>query len=144
MKTSARPELRGPVREFAAKLAAGETEIPLADLAALFGADEALLASVRTRGAIVFKGNTFSNDGPELVVSSGKVELEIPSLVHGTFESGSDSFALVFPLPEFSLRACATVVFLRKCFELKEMRATAEDLVLDFGSSVADRRYTFR
>lgn len=144
MKTSERPELKRPVQAFAGRLAAGEREIPLADLAALFGADEGLLATVRRRGDLVFRDDgNFSNDGPDMAVPAGRVELEIPSLVRGTWECGPGSFRLVFPMAEFTLRACVTVAIVRKCFDLREMRASASDLVLDFGSQLADRRYTF-
>jgi hypothetical protein len=143
VKTTERPELREPVRAFAARLAGGERRIPLADLAALFGAGEDVLARVRRRGDLVFTETAFSNDGPELTVPAGKVELEIPSLVRGEWGAGPSGFRLSFPMAEFTLRACVTVAIVRKCFELRELRATDHDLVLDFGSALADRRYSF-
>ena len=109
MKTSPRPELKEPVAAFAARLEAGEREIPLGDLAALFGADEGLRARVAGRGDIVFREGTFSNDGPDLVIPAGKVELEIPSLMRGEWSSGPGRFELRFPLEEFTLRACAKI-----------------------------------
>jgi hypothetical protein len=143
MKTSPRPELREPVAAFAARLEGGERAVPLADLAALFGAGGDLLDQVAGRGDIAFTDDSFSNDGPELVLPAGRVELEIPSLIRGKWSGGEGSFTLTFPLSEFAPRACARIAFLRKCFELKELRATPNDMVLDFGSDVADRRYTF-
>lgn len=143
MKTSERPELREPVLAFASRLARGQRRIPLADLAALFGAEGGVLAQVGRRGDLVFTDAAFSNDGPELTVPAGRVEIEIPSLVRGTWEGGPDSFRLSFPMAEFAIRACATVAILRKCFDLRELRASARDLVLDFGNALADRRYTF-
>jgi len=143
LKTSERPELKEPVRAFAARIADRAERIPLCDLAALFGADEALLARVRSRGDLLFRGDAFSNDGPELVVEAGKAEIEIPSLIRGTCSRGPGSFALTFPMAEFSLRACVRIAVLRKCFDLKDLRASPRDLVLDFGNSLADRRYTF-
>jgi len=143
LKTSPRPELKRPVLAFAARLEAGEREIPLADLAALFGARDALLDRVRGRGNLVFRDQVFSNDGPELVVAAGRFELEIPSLVRGEWSGGADSFVLRFPMLEFSLRACARIAIMRKCFDLRELRAGPAELVLDFGSGLADRRYTF-
>lgn len=143
MKSSSRPELRAPVAAFAARLAAGADAVPLADLAALFGADAALLDRVAVRGNLRLRGDVFSNDGPELVVPAGRIELEIPSLIRGTWRASPGAFALAFPHPEFSLRACAHVAVFRKCFDLRELRATADDLELDFGGSLADRRYTF-
>ena len=142
MKTSARPELKEPVTAFAARLREGPERIPLTELATLFGAPPEVMDRVASRGDIVFRGEIFSNDGPELVARAGKVEIEIPSLMRGTYEVSDEGFRMAFPSAEFSLRACATMAFSRKCFELKEMRATASDLVLDFGSSLADRRYT--
>lgn len=143
MKTSPRPELRAPVEAFGARLRADPETIPLADLAALFGADEALLERVRARGDLKLEDGRFVNDGPELVVPAGKVELEIPNVLSGTWRADADGFALAFPMPEFTLRACATVAVFRKCFDLRELRASANDLVLDFGGGIADRRYTF-
>ena len=143
MKTQPRPELKAPVTEFAARLREGPERIPLTELAALFGAPAEVMDRVASRGDIVFRGEVFSNDGPELVARAGKVELEIPSLMRGTYAVSDEGFRMTFPSAEFSLRACVTVAIIRKCFELKEMRATASELVLDFGSSLADRRYTF-
>jgi len=143
VKTSPRPELKQPVLTFAARLEAGEREIPLEDLAALFGADEGLRAKVRDRGNIVFRDESFSNDGPDLVIPAGKVELEIPSLLRGEWTGGPGAFHLRFPLEEFTLRACARISILRKCFALRELRATESELTLDFGSDLANRRYTF-
>ncbi len=143
MKTQPRPELGEPVTAFAERLRGQPDKIPLTELATLFGAPPEVMDRVASRGDVVFRGEVFSNDGPELVASAGKVELEIPSLMRGTYAVSDEGFRLTFPSAEFSLRACATVAIIRKCFELKEMRATASDLVLDFGSSLADRRYTF-
>jgi len=143
VKTSERPELRETVLAFAARLIAGDKTIPLADLAALFGADESDRARVATRGDLVLANGRITNDGPELVVEAGRIELEIPSLLRGDVTSDDEGFRLVFPLGEFSVRACVTIAILRKCFELKELRATCSDLVLDFGNDLADRRYTF-
>jgi len=143
MQTSARPELREPVLAFARKLQEGHDEIPLTDLAALFGADEAVLGQVRPRGALALKGEVFSNAGPQLVLPAGRVELEISDLLRGTWSAGPDTFTLRFPSRDFTVRACVRVAFLRKCFDLREIRATGHDLVLDFGDALADRRYTF-
>jgi hypothetical protein len=143
MKSSPRPELKAPVLSLAAKLAAAPKAVPLADLAALFGADEAVLARVRTRGDIVFRGDAFSNDGPDLCVPAGKIELEIPSLLRGTWRAEGGGFRLTFPMADFTVRACATIAILRKCFDLREITATPDDLTLDFGGGLADRRYTF-
>ena len=143
MTTSHRPELKQPVADFAEKLAAGTRTIPLAELAQLFGAGEDLLTTVASRGDIVFTDNGFSNDGPDLVVPAGRVELEIPMIVRGTWCSSPGGFTLTFPSAEFAPRACAQVMIIRKCFELKEMRATPADLALDFGNEMVNRRYTF-
>ncbi|MHC4548808.1 MAG: hypothetical protein ACYTEZ_08510 [Planctomycetota bacterium] len=143
MKTSPRPELKDPVLALAAKLQGSPDAIPLTDLARLFGADASVLERVESRGSLVLKGDTFSNDGPELVVPAGQVELEIPILLRGTWAAGPDSFTLTFPSADFTVRACARIAFLRKCFDLREIRATPRDLTLDFGGSLADRRYTF-
>lgn len=143
MKTVGRPELKEPVAAFADKLAAGPESIPLAEFAALFGAGDDVLAQVATRGDLRFRGDVFSNDGPELTVPAGSVELEIPSLLRGTWEASSGGFALRFGHADFTLRACAKVAVFRKCFDLREMRASASDMVLDFGNALADRRYTF-
>jgi hypothetical protein len=143
LKEAARPELKEPVLGFLAKLREQRDEIPLTDLAGLFGADEAVLARVAPRGNLVFSGDGFSNDGPELILPAGRVELEIPVLVRGRWEAGPDGFTLSFPLADFTVRACARVAFVRKCFDLREIRATERDLTLDFGAALADRRYTF-
>ncbi len=143
MKTSSRPELRGPVHAFWERLRSSPATIPMRDLAALFGAGDELLKRVRMRGDLILRENRFVNDGPELVVPAGKVELEIPSILSGTWRADESGFALVFSKDEFTLRACAVIAVFRKCFDLKELRATATDLVLDFGGSMADRRYTF-
>lgn len=143
VKTSARPELKEPVQAFAAKLAEGRDTIPLAEFAALFGADEALLERIRQRGDIVFKADTFSNDGPDMVVPANKVEIEIPSLLHGAWSVSPGGFTLTFKHKDFTVRACAQVAILRKCFDLRELRATPEAIELDFGGTLADRRYTF-
>ena len=143
MKTSSRPELKGPVLAFAAKLAAAGDEIPLADLAALFGADEEVLRRVGTRGNIRLKGDIFSNDGPQLVVPAGSVELEISDLIRGTWTAADGGFTLTFPSRDFTVRACVRIAIIRKCFDLREIRATGSDLTLDFGDALADRRYTF-
>ena len=105
MKTSPRPELRQPVLALAAKLAEAPEAVPLTDLAALFGADEAVLARVRSRGDIRFRGDVFSNDGPDLCVPAGKVELEIPSLLRGNWSAGEGGFRLTFPMADFTVRA---------------------------------------
>ncbi|MHC4972651.1 MAG: hypothetical protein ACYTG3_10000 [Planctomycetota bacterium] len=143
MKTSPRPELEAPVLAFLAKLQERRDEIPLTDLAQLFGADDAVLERVATRGNLVFSGDKFSNDGPELVVPAGRVELEIPALVRGGWAVEPNGFVLSFPLADFAVRACARIAFVRKCFDLREIRATERDLSLDFGGTLADRRYTF-
>lgn len=143
MNASPRPELKAPVLAFLAKLQEARDEIPLTDLAGLFGADDAVLDRVATRGNLVFAGDTFSNDGPELIVPAGRVELEIPVLVRGRWAADADGFRLLFPLADFAVRACARIAFLRKCFDLHEIRATERDLALDFGGTLADRRYTF-
>ena len=143
MKTSSRPELREPVLAFAARLAAHDEFIPLRDLAALFGADAGLLDRVDQRGDIRFREGRFTNDGPEFSVAAGSVELEVPNLIRGTFVARADSFVLTFPNPEFTLRACARIAILRKCFDLRELRADASSIELDFGNAIADRRYEF-
>ena len=143
MKASPRPELKAPVLAFLAKLREARDEIPLTDLAGLFGADDAVLERVATRGNLAFSGDTFSNDGPELIVPAGRVELEIPVLVRGRWAVDSGGFTLSFPLADFAVRACARLAFVRKCFDLREIRATEHDLTLDFGATLADRRYTF-
>ena len=143
MQASPRPELKAPVLAFLAKLQEARDEIPLTDLAGLFGADGLVLDRVATRGNLVFTGDTFSNDGPELIVPAGRVELEIPALVRGRWSSEPGGFTLSFPLADFAVRACARIAFLRKCFDLREIRATECDLTLDFGGTLADRRYTF-
>lgn len=143
MNASPRPELKAPVLAFLAKLQEARDEIPLTDLAGLFGADDAVLDRVATRGNLVFVGDTFSNDGPELIVPAGRVELEIPVLVRGQWAADAAGFRLSFPLADFAVRACARIAFLRKCFDLREIRATEGDLTLDFGGTLADRRYTF-
>jgi hypothetical protein len=143
LKTSPRPELKAPVLAFLAKLQEQRDEIPLTDLAELFGADDLVLERVATRGNLVFLDDTFSNDGPELVVPAGRVELEIPVLVRGRWAAEPGGFTLSFPLADFAVRACARIAFVRKCFDLREIRATERDLALDFGATLADRRYTF-
>ena len=143
MKTSARPELREPVHAFAAKLIEGVRTIPLSELASLFGAPAGLLDRVAGRGDLVFREDVFSNAGPELVLAAGAVELELPDLIRGNWTARDGGFDLSFPSADFAPRACAKVAFFRKCFELKEMRATTADLTLDFGNDLANRRYTF-
>ncbi len=143
MKEAARPELKEPVLAFLAQLLEPRDTIPLTDLAALFGAGDDVLERVATRGHLVLKGDTFSNDGPELVVPAGRVELEIPILVRGRWAAEPGGFTLSFPLADFTVRACARIAFVRKCFDLREIRATRSDLALDFGAALADRRYTF-
>ena len=143
MITSERPELNQPVADFAGKLEGGERTIPLAELAQLFGADRDLLTTVATRGDIVFTDDGFSTDGPDLVVPAGSVELEIPMIVKGTWNSSPGGFTLTFPFTDFAPRACAQVMIIRKCFDLKQMRATPTDLTLDFGNEMVNRRYTF-
>jgi hypothetical protein len=138
-----RPELREPVLGLHRKLLARPAEIPLADVAALFGAGPEVLDSVRRRGNLVLKGDGFSNDGPELVVPAGKVELEISDLLKGTWAADPKGFVLRFPFRDFTVRACLRIAVFRKCFDLKEIRATTSDIALDFGGPPADRRYTF-
>jgi hypothetical protein len=143
LKTSPRPELKAPVQAFGAKLRERHDTIPLTDLAKLFGADDRVLERVATRGHLALEGDTFFNDGPELIVPAGRIELEIPVLVRGRWAAEPSGFTLSFPLADFAVRACARVAFVRKCFELREIRATDVDLTLDFGAALADRRYTF-
>ncbi len=143
MNSQSRPELKQPVADFAAKLEAGERNIPLVELAQLFGAGGDLLTAVASRGNIVFTDDGFSNDGPDLVVPAGRVELEIPMIIKGTWSSAPGGFTLTFPSAEFAPSACAQIMIMRKCFDLREMRATASDLTLDFGNEMANRRYTF-
>ena len=81
--------------------------------------------------------------GPDLVIPAGAVELEIPNLMRGRYVAGADSFTLSFPSAEFTLRACIKIAILRKCFDLKEMRADAHSLEIDFGNEIANRRYEF-
>jgi hypothetical protein len=140
---TARPELGTAVRALHAKLLARPAAVPLADVAALFGAGDEVLALVRPRGNLVLKGDGFSNDGPELVLPAGKVELEIADLLKGTWSANADGFVLRFPFRDFTVRACVRIAFLRKCFDLREIRATAHDIALDFGGPPADRIYTF-
>ena len=128
---------------FAQRLRAGDEFIPLAELAALFGGDDELQQRAATRGDIRFFDGKFINDGPELIVKAGVVELEIPNLVRGTYETGADTFRLSFPNAEFTLRACVKIAILRKCFDLQQMRADSTSLELDFGSEIASRRYEF-
>jgi hypothetical protein len=137
-----RPELRQAVLGLHGKLLARPAEIPLADVAALFGAGEEVLALVRPRGNLVLKGDGFSNDGPELVVPAGKVELEIADLLKGTWSADANGFVLRFPFRDFTVRACLQIAFFRKCFDLREILATKTDLALDFGGPPADRRYS--
>ena len=143
MTTESRPELKQPVVDFLAKLASGADALPLADLALLFGARGGFLDQVKARGDIVLKDGTFSNDGPEITLPAGQVEVELPMLVRGNWSLGNDGIALTFPMAEFAPRACIQIAILRKCFELKGMRATPTELVLDFGNEMIDRRYTF-
>ena len=138
-----RPELREPVLGLHRKLLARPAEIPLADLAALFGAGDEVLAQVRPRGNLVFSADRFSNDGPELVVPAGKIELEISDLLKGTWTADPNGFVLRFPFKDFTVRACLKIAIFRKCFDLREIRATTRDIELDFGGPPADRRYTF-
>lgn len=143
MKTSHRAELREPVCAFIERLSSGAEAVPLRDLASLFGAESDLLERVSQRGDIRFVDGKFTNDGPELTVPAGRVELEVPNLLRGRYESSADSFTLTFPSTEFSLRACAKIAILRKCFELRELRAGRSFLELDFGNAIANRRYEF-
>jgi len=140
---SLRPELREAVHSLHAKLLARPPEIPLADVAALFGAGEEVLALVRPRGNLVLRGDAFSNDGPELVVPAGKVELEIADLLKGTWSADESGFVLRFPFKDFTVRACLQIAFFRKCFDLREIRAAKDSIELDFGGPPADRRYEF-
>lgn len=143
MAGSERPELREAVSGLHGKLLARPAEIPLADVAALFGAGDEVLDLVRPRGNLVLKGDGFSNDGPELIVPAGKVELEISDLLKGTWSVDEAGFVLRFPFRDFTVRACLQIAFFRKCFDLREIRATANSIDLDFGGPPADRRYTF-
>jgi len=143
VQTKPRPELKAPVARFHDKLLTHEGTVPLTDLAELFGAGDDVVESVRGRGDIRFQGDVFFNDGPDLVIPAGRIELEIPSLLRGRWTVDDDGFALAFPTAEFAVRACAQIAVFRKCFDLNEIRATAGELVLDFGGSMADRRYTF-
>ena len=76
-------------------------------------------------------------------VPAGKAELEISDLLKGTWSADASGFVLRFPSRDFTVRACLQIAFFRKCFELREIRATASEIALDFGNAVADRRYTF-
>jgi hypothetical protein len=138
-----RPELREGVLSLHRKLLGRPAEVPLADVAALFGAGPGVLDIVRPRGSLILRGDAFSNDGPELIVPAGKVELEIADLLKGTWAADEAGFLLRFPFRDFTVRACLQIAFFRKCFELREIRATTVDLALDFGGPPADRRYTF-
>jgi hypothetical protein len=138
-----RPDLRERVLALHRKLLERQGEIPLTDVAALFGAGEDVLAEVQRRGNLLLKGDAFSNDGPALTVPAGKVELEISDLLKGTWSADARGFALRFPFRDFTVRACLQVAIFRKCFDLREIRATESDLALDFGGPPADRRYTF-
>jgi len=140
---TARPELRQAVLGLHEQLLARPAEIPLADVAMLFGAGEGVLDLVRPRGNLVLKADAFSNDGPELVVPAGKVELEISDLLKGTWSADEKGFVLRFPFRDFTVRACLQIAFFRKCFDLREIRATPDAIDLDFGGPPADRRYTF-
>ncbi|MCZ6574494.1 MAG: hypothetical protein ACE10D_03890 [Planctomycetota bacterium] len=143
VETAHRPELATPVRAFAQHLARGVDRIPMVDLAALFGAQPDVLEAIARRGDIELSDGTFTNDGPELVIPAGRVEIEVPSLLRGTYSSEDGGFSLAFPQPDFTLRACVTLLVFRKCFDLQAMRATSTDMVLDFGGGPADRRFTF-
>ena len=140
---SERPEVREAVLSLHRRLLGRPEGIPLADVAALFGAGPEVIERVRSRGDLVLKGDAFSNDGPELVVPAGKVELEISDLLKGTWSADDAGFVLRFPYRDFTVRACLQIAFFRKCFELREIRATKSSIELDFGNAVADRRYTF-
>ena len=143
MKSSTRAELREPVGAFIDRLASGESDVPLRDLAGLFGAGGDVLGIAATRGSIRFADGKFTNDGPELTVPAGSVELEVPNLLRGRYECSSEGFTMTFPTPDFTLRACAKIAILRKCFDLRELRAGRHFLELDFGNALADRRYEF-
>ncbi|MFQ5845090.1 MAG: hypothetical protein ACE5JG_08890, partial [Planctomycetota bacterium] len=117
--------------------------IPMTELAALLRAQPDVLADVARRGDLVLGDGTFSNDGPDLVLPAGRVEIEVPSLLRGTYRCGPDGFSLAFPQADFTLRACVTLAVFRRCFDLRELRATSAELVLDFGGGPADRRFTF-
>lgn len=140
---SDRPEIRDAVLSLHRTLLERPARVPLADVAALFGAGPEVIERVRARGDLVLKGDAFSNDGPELVVPAGTAELEISDLLKGTWSADGAGFALRFPYRDFTVRACLQVAFFRKCFDLREIRATTGSIDLDFGSAVADRRYTF-
>ena len=140
---SERPELKEAVAALHGKLLARPAAVPLSDVAALFGAGEEVLTLVRPRGDLVLSGDRFSNDGPELVVPAGKVELEISDQLTGTWAADADGFLLRFPFRDFTVRACLRIAIFRKCFDLREIRATRGSIELDFGGPPADRRYVF-
>jgi hypothetical protein len=138
-----RPELREAVLGLHRQLLARPAAVPLCDVAALFGAGEEVLALVRPRGDLALSGDRFSNDGPELVVPAGKVELEISDLLKGTWAVDADGVVRRFPMKDFTVRACLRIAIFRKCFDLREIRATRGSIELDFGGPPADRRYVF-
>lgn len=143
MKTAHDPRLRAPVEALRACLAAGARAIPLADLAALFGAEGELLERARARGDLVLRDGRFSNDGPPFVAPAGRAEIEIPDLLRGAVEVTAGGFVLAFPHEDFAPRACAQIAFLRKCFPLRAIRVTEGAMTLDFGGGAADRVVTF-
>ena len=143
MKTETRPELRAPAEALGRLLRAGAERIPMADVAALFGAKGEALEKARARGDLVVRGGRFSNGGAPIVAPAGRVEVEIPDLLRGSCRADDSGWSLAFELPDFCPRACAQIAFFRKCFDLREIRATASGLTLDFGSDLADRRFEF-
>lgn len=124
-------------------LRAGAARVPLTQVAALFGATGEALERARARGDLVLEGARFSNSGPAFAAPAGRVEIEIPDLLRGRWAADERGWWLTFDGPDFCPQACAQLAFFRKCFDLREIRATDRDLTLDFGSVVADRRFEF-
>jgi hypothetical protein len=143
VRTARRPELRAPAEALGRLLRGGATRVPLAQLAALFGATGEALDRARARGDLVLDGGRFSNSGPAFTAPAGSVEIEIPDLLRGRWAADERGWSLAFDGPDFCPRACAQIAFFRKCFDLRQIRATQGDLTLDFGSDLADRRFEF-
>jgi len=143
VKSAHEPRLRAPVESFLARLRAGAATLPMADLAALFGAEGELMEKARARGDLAIQDGRFRNGGEQIVAPAGRVEIEIPDLLRGTVEVAADGFVLAFPQADFAPRACAQIAFFRKCFELRAIRVSPGEMVLDFGGGPADRRFTF-
>lgn len=143
MRTDRRPELRAPAEALGRLLHAGAARVPLTQVAALFGAAGEALERARTRGDLVLEGARFSNSGPAFTAPAGRVEVEVPDLLRGRWTVDASGWSLTFDVPDFCPRACAQIAFFRKCFDLREIRATDRDLTLDFGSDLADRRFEF-